>query len=423
MELLVKKSVLNGNIRIPASKSHTIRAVMIASLASGKSTLLNPLDSMDSTASVNACRAMGAKIELGKNWAIEGFAGKPKTPKSDIDLMNSGTSTNMVAGIAAHTTGPTVLTGDESLRSRPFAPIVNALNALGARVESVPGNGKLPLNVSGFLEGGFVEIDGLNSQPVSSILINSALAKNDMEMRVTNFHEQSYVRMTMQWLDWMGIKYCEKKMETFNVEGEQQFNSFERSIPADFSSATFPLCAASIISGSDVLLQGLDMDDSQGDKDVVAMLQKMGAEIDVNEDGIRVRGSELHGTELDLDNTPDALPALAVVGCFADGETRLVNVAQARIKETDRIAAMATELKKMGADVEELEDGLVIRKSNLKGAEVDGKHDHRLVMALSIAGMLAEGSTTVKTAESVDVTFPTYPKLMSSLGAKMELVK
>ena len=423
MDLVVKKSSLQGRIQIPASKSHTIRALVIASLAKGKSVLSNPLDSMDSQASVNACRVLGAKIELGKNWAVEGFAGKPQTPKTEIDLMNSGTSTNMVAGIAAHATGPTTLTGDDSLRGRPFAPIANALNALGANVKSVAGNGKLPLKVSGFLEGGFVEIDGLNSQPVSSILINSAIAKNATEMRVTNFHEQSYVKMTMQWLNEQGIKYSESKMETFKVEGGQCFKPFEKSIPADFSSATFPLCAASIIPESNVLLQGLDLNDSQGDKEVVNMLKKMGAEISIEDGGIRVIAGELNGVELDLNNTPDALPALAVVGCFAKGETRLVNVAQARIKETDRISAMACELKKMGADIEELESGLVVRKSDLKGAVVDGRCDHRLVMALSIAGMIADGATTVKTAESVNVTFPTYPKLMSELGAKLELVK
>ncbi|MBN2067960.1 MAG: 3-phosphoshikimate 1-carboxyvinyltransferase, partial [Candidatus Diapherotrites archaeon] len=185
MNLLVKHSTLHGNMLIPASKSHTIRAVVIASLAEGTSKLLNPLDSMDSQASVNACIALGAKIKQGKEWAIKGFSGKPKTPAKEIDLMNSGTSTNMVAGIASHAKGPTTLTGDESLRSRPFAPIAHALNDLGAKAESIPGNGRMPLKIQGFLQGGFTEIDGLNSQPVSSLLISSALAEHDTEIHVT----------------------------------------------------------------------------------------------------------------------------------------------------------------------------------------------------------------------------------------------
>ncbi|MDP6671265.1 MAG: 3-phosphoshikimate 1-carboxyvinyltransferase, partial [archaeon] len=361
MKLLVKKSVLDGEITIPASKSHTIRAVVIASLAEGKSILHNPLDSADSQASVGACRAMGAKISQNENWEIEGFAGKPKTPGSEIDLLNSGTSANLIAGVATLAQGPTVLTGDTSLRSRPFAPILKALNDLGASAESISGDGRAPLKISGFLKGGSTEIDGMNSQPVSSLLISCALAQADSEIFVPNLHEQPYVKMTMQWLDEQGINYSESNMERFKVKGNQSFKSFEKTIPADFSSATFPLCAAAISPESNVLLKGLDMNDAQGDKDVANMLKKMGAEISVGEDGIRVIGSKLQGAELDLKNAPDALPALAVVGCFAEGETRLVNVAHARIKETDRIATMVSELKKMGADVEELDDGLVVR--------------------------------------------------------------
>ncbi len=423
MKLLVKKSVLNGEITIPASKSHTIRAVVIASLADGKSTLLNPLNSADSQASVGACRVMGAKISQRGNWEIEGFAGKPLTPSTEIDLMNSGTSANFVAGLAAHARGPTVLTGDESLRSRPFAPLVKALNDLGASAESVPGDGKVPLKISGFLKGGFTEIDGMNSQPVSSLLISCALAPSDSEIFVPNLHEQPYVKMTMQWLGEQGISYSESRMKTFKVRGGQSFKPFEKTIPADFSSATFPLCAAAISPESNVLLKGLDMNDAQGDKDVANMLKKMGAEISLGEEGIRVIGAELQGTELNLKNAPDALPALAVVGCFAEGETRLVNVAHARIKETDRIATMTSELKKMGANVEELDDGMVIRKSNLHGAQLNGRSDHRVVMALSIAGMNALGQTEVATAEAVKVTFPPYFDLMRGLGAKMEVLQ
>jgi len=423
MDLVVRKSGLQGEITIPASKSHTIRAVVIASLAEGKSRLIGALDSMDTMAAVNACKAFGAEIDFKGDMLVNGFAGKPKTPAKEIDLMNSGTSTNMAAGIAANAKGPTVLSGDESLKSRPFAPMAKALNGLGAKAESLSGNGMLPMKISGFLQGGSIEIDGMNSQPVSSLLINCALAPNDSEIIVPDLHEQPYVRMTMQWLDEQGIKYSEKSMEHFTVQGGQSFKAFEKPIAGDFSSATFPLCAAAIAEGNEVFLKGLDMNDSQGDKKVVNMLRSMGAEIKLEKNGIRVFGGKLQGKELDLNSTPDALPALAVVGCAAEGETRLVNVGQARIKETDRISAMALELKKMGADIKELEDGLVIRKSSLHGAAVDGMQDHRLVMALSLAGMVAEGSTSINTAEAVKITFPNYVELMHSLGAEMELVK
>ncbi len=423
MNLLCKKSVLKGKIKIPGSKSHSIRAVVIASLASGTSKLIDPLESGDSKASVIGCTAFGAKIVQGNDWLVTGFGGIPKSNANEIDLLNSGTSTNMVAGIAALANGTVTLTGDESLRSRPFAPMVKAINDLGGKAESFHETGSLPLKISGVIKGGFTEVNGIDSQPVSSLLVNCALAENDTEIKVVDFHEKPYVGMTMKWLDEQGIKYkTNSDWSKIEVKGGQEYRPFEKAIPADFSSATFPLCAAAICEGSEILLQGLDINDTQGDKKVVDLLKKMGVEIKVSSEGISVFGSKLHGIELNLDNTPDALPALAVVACFAEGETRIVNVANARIKETDRISAMCSELKKMGANIEELPDGLVIKQSKLKGAKVHGYNDHRLVMALAIAGLAAEGITTVDTAESTSVTFPGFVEKMQGINGLLKQV-
>lgn len=421
MQIHCKKSVLKGEIRVPASKSHAIRAVVIASLASGESRLIQPLESRDSKASVVGCTAFGAKVRHNSDWIVIGFGGKPECKVKEIDLLNSGTSMNMIAGIASLTNGTVTLTGDESLRSRSFGPIVKSINDLGGKAKSFQDSGKAPLKISGVIEGGFTETDGLISQPISSLLINCALAKNDTEIRALNLHEKPYVKMTMKWLDEQGISYkASRDLSRFEVSGNQEFKPFEKTIPADFSSATFPLCAAAICEGSNVLLQGLDMKDSQGDKEAVNILREMGADINVSKEGIRVIGSSLQGRELDLKDTPDVLPGLAVVGCFAEGETRIVNVKHARIKETDRISAMCTELKKMGADIEELPEGLVVRKSRLRGAAVHGYNDHRVVMALGIAGLAAEGTTTIDTAESVNVTFPSFVQKMRLLNAKIQ---
>ncbi|MDY6960020.1 MAG: 3-phosphoshikimate 1-carboxyvinyltransferase, partial [Halobacteriota archaeon] len=201
----------------------------------------------------------------------------------------------------------------------------------------------------------------------------------------------------------------------------QKYAPFEKKIPGDWSSATFPLCAAAM-TGSDVMITGVDINDSQGDRAVVGMLKRMGANITILDDGLQVRGSELIGCEFDMGNTPDALPAMAVIGCVAEGETHLLNVSQARIKETDRIKIMTEELKKMGADIEELEDGLIIKSSKLQGAKVCGHNDHRVVMALSLAGLISEGQTEIDTAESIDVTFPGYVEVMQNIKANMQLV-
>lgn len=423
MELLCKRSVLKGEIRIPGSKSHTIRALIIASLAAGTSKILEPLSSNDSTAAIAGCKAFGAKIkEKSSLWEVTGFGGKPKTPAKEVYLSESGISTTNLAGMAAHAEGPSILTGGETLRRRPFEPICKGINDLGGKAESYQNSGRPPLKISGFLKGGFTEIDGLNSQPVSSLLINCVIAKGGSEISVVNPHETPYIEMTMRWLDEQSIEYkAADDFTKYNVEGGQSYHRFEKAIPADWSSACFSLCAAAITPGSEMLIKGLDFNDTQGDKEIVNILKKMGADIEVKEAGVLVKAGELHGIEVDLNQMPDAVPIISVVGCFAEGETRIVNVAQARIKETDRLSAMATELKKMGADVEEKPDGLFIRKSVLKGTLVNGHSDHRTIMALAVAGMNAEGITKITTVEGISKTYPSFVRDMKKIGAKMSL--
>jgi 3-phosphoshikimate 1-carboxyvinyltransferase len=228
--------------------------------------------------------------------------------------------------------------------------------------------------------------------------------------------------MTMWWLDSQGIEYVNDDFNRIRIKGRQRYKAFNMDIPGDFSSATFFMVLAAI-SGGEVILENLDMTDPQGDKTVLDYLKDMGAEISFRKEGIAIRGNGLNGIEIDMNATPDALPAMAVAGCFAQGETRLVNVPQARMKETDRIHVMCTELAKMGADIEELPDGLVIRESRLKGCRVNGHGDHRVVMALTVAGLNAEGETCIDTAEAVNITFPAFPQLISKCGGDIRLVR
>jgi len=248
------------------------------------------------------------------------------------------------------------------------------------------------------------------------------LAPTDTEIDVTLLNEPGYVQITLDWLDRQGISYQNDQLRHFVVKGKQEYQPFDLPVPADFSSATFFLCAAALFGGN-VTLLGLDFSDSQPDKAVVDYLREMGADITVGNQGVTVCGSELHGAEIDMNQTPDALPAMAVTGALAQGTTRLVNVPQARNKETDRISCMAEELSKLGAQVEELPDGLVIQHSTLKPARLDGRHDHRIVMALSLAGLALDEPCSIQTAQAMNVTFPNYVDLMTSLGADMELVK
>lgn len=426
MKLVINKTdELKGEITIPGSKSHTIRAIIFASLAEGTSKIINPLKSEDTMAAINACKALGAKIDMKneKEWIVEGFNLNPIIPKDVLNMVNSGTSTRLIIGIIAALCSEAItLDGDESLRTRPMQPLLKALNNLGAEALSINNDGKCPIRIKGKMKGGKTEIDGISSQYVSSLLMACPLLENDTEINVINIHERPYIEMTLKWLDDQGIVY-EKNNELtkFKIKGKQKYKSFEKKISSDWSSATFPLCAAAIIK-SDVLLKGLDINDIQGDKTVIDYLKRMGADISIEENGIRIKGKELNGCELDLNATPDALPAMSIVGCFANGTTKLYNVAQARIKETDRIKVMYEELARMGAEIKEMDDGLIIHHSNLHGEKVRSHSDHRVVMALSLAGLIAEGKTTITTVEAINVTFPNYTELMKKLGAKMEVL-
>jgi 3-phosphoshikimate 1-carboxyvinyltransferase len=428
-KLISSKSELHGRVRIPGSKSHTIRAVAFASLAEGESVIHCPLVSLDTKSAVECYRALGAKIttEAGKKnhpiWLIKGFSGKPVIPENVIDVGNSGTSLRIALGTASLIEkGMIVLTGDEQIRKRPAAPLMKSLNELGASVTSARENGLAPFVVKGTLIGGKTEMEAVSSQFLTSLLMNCPMAKNDTQIVLTKLNEKPYVEMTLNWLDRLGIRYENFDFKEFTVFGGQNYKSFEYDVAADFSSATFFLCAA-VLAGKDVEILGLDMSDTQGDKEVINYLKRMGASIEVGNRSIIVNRSELKGIDIDMNATPDALPAMAVIACFAKGKTRLLNVHQARIKETDRIAVMREELSRLGARITELPDGLEIEGENLKGGEVQGHGDHRVVMAMSLAGLKTEEPIIVNGAEAAAVTFPEYVELMYKLGAMMKLSK
>lgn len=425
MKLLVESSNLRGSVEIPGSKSHTIRAVAIASLASGESEIRRPLDSSDARAAFRTYRAFGAEIdEQGDVWHVRGLGGELRTPNDIIDVANSGTTMNVALGTASLLPkGIAVLTGDDQVRRRPCGPLAKALNDLGASVRSTRDSGCPPFVVSGRLRGGETTLEAKSSQYVTSLLLNAPLAERDTHLRVPLLYEIPYVYMTLDWLRRQGVRVEHADdLSEFKIPGGQSYRPVDCRIAGDFSSATFFL-AAGALPDNEVLVRGLDMGDPQGDKAVVDYLKVMGASVSVEAGGIRVAAQGLSGCELDLNATPDALPMMAVLACFARGTTRLVNVPQARMKETDRITVMREELAKLGAWIEELPDGLIVHQSTLRAGEVEGHGDHRVVMALAVAGTMLHGTTTVNGYEAVNVTFPSFLDAINGLGAKTRLLE
>ena len=421
MILSVQPSSAQGRCGVPGSKSHAIRAIALGSLASGESRIRNPLDSEDGRSAAAVYSAMGAEISKQDGlWLIRGVGGKPSTPVGVINVGNSGTSCRIGLGTAALLSdGEAHFDGDAQTRKRPMGPLLEALSSLGASAVSDNGDGCLPARVSGPWRGGVARVDGATSQYTSSLLLNAPFGKRESIIEPIDLNEKPYVDMTLWWLDKLGLSYEREGYERFRVPGGQRLDAFDIEVPADFSSAAF-LVAAGAMPGGDVALEGLDMDDPQGDKAMLAIVAEMGTEVSEEDGTIRVRARGLKGGEFDLNATPDLLPVMAILGAIAEGETRLVNVPQARIKETDRIAAMHQVLESLGGSATEMPDGLIVRGGGLRGGKTHGFNDHRIVMAAAIAGLTAPEGVEVDTAEAMAITFPDFCERMCSLGARME---
>jgi len=420
MRFIVNKSNISGITKIPPSKSHTIRSIIIGTLADGKTIIHSPLKSPDIKYTIEACAKLGAEIDSEKQGiTILGTNGNLKAPLDTIDVGNSGTTLRLLTGICSLIEGESILTGDNSIKNRPIQPLLDSLNYLGANCKTLMGNENPPIRVHGKIRGGITTISGFTSQYTSSLLICSPLAESSTIIKPTNLQEKPYVDMTLSYLKKSGIIiHSDKKYNEFIVMGKQQYKPLKVNIPGDFSSASF-LLVASAITNSRLTLEGLDLKDTQADKRILNILQEMGSNITINSNKITVNSSDLHGIEIDLRDNPDLLPVLSVVGCCAKGTTILSNVKHARIKESDRISAMANELAKMGAKITEKQDSLIIKNSDLKGTNVHGYNDHRIVMSLAIAGLVANGETVVDTAESSQKTFPSFLETLRILGANI----
>jgi 3-phosphoshikimate 1-carboxyvinyltransferase len=424
MKWRITPTRLQGTIAVPPSKSHTIRALLAATLAKGVSTIRNPLLTGDGASSLRAARVLGAQVRIASSDVIiTGIGDRYNEGEELFDMGNSGTSTNLFMSAAALGNRLRRFDGDESLRSRPFRHLLSALGRLGASYSFINPPADLPFIIKGPLHGGATVVNGISSQFVSSLLFTCPLLAHDTEITVQNLHERPYVELTLWWLRKQNIKFSHHHdLTLFEIKGRQAYTPFDLSIPADFSGATFAACAAAM-GNTTLSLTGLDFSDPQGDKAAFEILQQMGAVVTHLEKSVTVKGpSRLIGRTIDLNAMPDALPALAVTACTAEGTTQFVNVAQARIKETDRITVMARELRRMGAEVKEQEDGLIIHGGTLRGAHVDGHNDHRVVMALALAAMNAKGETIIDTAEAAEVTYPTFAEDFRELGAKIEVI-
>lgn len=429
---------LAGQIMAPPSKSQSIRSIFFASLAEGESTLLNILNSTDIQDAIRICRQLGACIdEYADSLSIQGINKQPNRGIVCQDRLffsgNSGLSTRFILpllGLRANPEQAVTLDCGEQMRARPMASLVEVLRQLGLTIHSVGRPGFCPVSVSGRLQGGVATMQGVSSQDISALLLALPCAEKDSEITVKNSPSRPYIEMTLQYLQKQKIHcthHSEVGLDIFKIRGRQTYSAFNAKITGDFSSASYMIAAAALIPGC-VQIHGLDDEDPQSDKQLIPILQEMGADMVIEPGCITIRGGKaLTGIKVDASNMPDLLPTLAVIGTYARGKTEIRHVKQARIKETDRIHSMTLGLRQLGARIEEYEDGMVVYQSQLKGAVVKGWGDHRSVMALALAGMLATGTTVVEGAVldgfgAVNKTFPEFVKTMQSIGARLKNV-
>ena len=339
MELIIHKTeTVEGVIKAPPSKSYTHRAIIISSLARGQSLLKDPLFSEDTLASINACKSLGTNIKQNKDSCIvQGTAGNLKTPDDVLDLKNSGTTLRIITSVASLAPNYTVLTGDSSLRTRPMQDLLDALEGLSIKVFSTKNNGKAPICIKGGFKGGKTDIKGnVSSQFISSLLIASPYAENPVDINIKgDFISKPYVDMTTDVMGKFGVNYdYNKENNSFHVE-PQNYKSRDYTIEGDFSSASYIIGAAAALEG-EVRVKNVFKDSKQGDKQILDIVKKMGAEVKFKKDEVTIRGyGELQGTEVNLENAPDLLPTVSALGAICEGETRITNVEHARFKETE----------------------------------------------------------------------------------------
>ncbi len=368
--LHIKPSKLQGSIAAPPSKSHTLRAILFAAMAKGESYIRNYLPSTDTQAMIEACRLLGATIEsTGHILKVQGIDGKVEITDDVINAGNSGIVLRFIAAVASLSRHPIVITGDHSIRhQRPMAPLMDALSQLGVQAISTKGDGFAPIIVQGPVLPGKVNVDGTDSQPVSALLIAGSFASGPITIHVNNPGEKPWIDFTLDWMKRVGLPFERDGYRTFKLPGKRSIASFDYNVPGDWSSAAFPIAAA-LITGSELTIQNVDLDDCQGDKKLLNLFQQMGAkwDYDQNQKSVRVlKDGKLKGIVADINDFVDAVPVLAAVSCFAEGETLIVNAGIAKHKECDRLTCITSELSKMGAHISETADGLRIVGGALK---------------------------------------------------------
>ena len=417
-------AALHGRATVPGDKSLSHRALLLGMLAAGETRIRNWLAAGDTEATLGACRALGVPIEwVGEELRLQG--GTLRAPREALDLRNAGTGFRLLAGILAGQNFASALNGSAQLRRRPMGRIISPLHTMGANIHALGNVAPLEIRPAR-LHGMYYRLPVASAQVKSAVLLAGLFAHGATaveEPQATRDH-------TERMLTAMGADLARGQGVTVLQTGHN-LQPLNMRVPGDFSSAAFPLVAATLLPGSAITLTGVNLNPTR--TGLLDALREMGAAIEVSLCGeeagepvgeLRVRSAPLRGIELGGALIPrliDEIPLLMVAATQADGETRLREAAELRVKESDRLAVMAAALQRMGAEMEEREDGFVLRgPQELRGAQLTSHDDHRIAMSLAIAGMLAAGETKILGADCTRDSFPGFAPLMADLGADLQ---
>ena len=413
---------VNGVIKLIGSKSLSNRALLIASLAKGETKITNLLDSDDTRYMLDALKLLGIDYTLSddrESCIIKGNGGVFNSNSlKEIYLGNAGTAMRPLCACLTLGKGEFILTGEERMKERPIGHLIDALKEGGADIEYLENISYPPIHIkANGLKGGDISIDGsISSQFLTALLIASPMAQNDTTISIIGeLVSKPYIDITIDIMKTFGVEVINNGYKTFSIKSNQIYKSVAHfMVEGDASGASYFLSAGAI-GGGKITVKGVGKNSIQGDKDFAYVLEKMGAKVEWGDDFISVSRGELNGIDMDFNHIPDAAMTIATTALFAKGTTTLRNIYNWRVKETDRLYAMATELKKVGAIIIEGEDYLQITPpKEIKHASIDTYNDHRMAMCFSLLAF-CDNSVTINEPECTSKTFPTYFKVLDSI--------
>lgn len=417
-KVIISPSTLNGTVSVPCSKSAAHRSILCAALAQGKSVLSPIAVSNDIRVTAQAAQDLGAEIvEEGGVWHVTG-GGIPQA-KATIDCGESGSTLRFLIPICAALGMETTFTGHGRLPERPIGIYLDLLPAHGVTCRT---EGGLPLKINGKLKSGtFILSGNVSSQFITGLLLACPLLSGDSVVRLSSPLESAgYVEMTLEAMRAFGVQ-VEALEDGWRVPGGQRYSARPFAVEGDWSQAAFFLAAGAL--GGSLSIDGLKRRSTQGDCAAEELFDTFGAKSSWNGETLCIKSDRLYGMEIDAAQIPDLVPILATTAALAKGRTRIYNAARLRIKESDRLAAMADGLNRLGARVQEMPDGLLIDGVEaLHGGEVNGYNDHRVVMALAVAALRADGPVTISDAESIRKSYPAFFEDYNRLGGKADVI-